>query len=341
TRFRAIAWLLSGAVCVIAPVAKAIPANSTWFARGWQLEDGLPNNNVNALAQTDDGYLWVATITGVARFDGVQFEHIASTNFIAAPNRGVMALLRGHGGTLWLAMDRGAIVNLSPRQTRSFTPADGLPDLIAETMTEMKDGTLWISYLGGAIGSLKNGKYTDVDIQQLPWGPVSSVAQDSRGRIWLARAGQVGTVDKGLFVSAFHFNATEIRLAAARNGGLWICAGRELFFAETNGPPRSVGRMDLAPPSAEPEVIFEDRAGAVWIGLSFAGLFRFDGTRFEKIETPNPEISSLAEDHEGNIWVGTRGGGLSRLRPRAVQLEDNETGLPFTVQSICEDSTGT
>ena len=47
--------------------------NSTWSLRKWQMEEGLPNNMVTALAQTPDGYLWIGTYNGLVRFDGVRF----------------------------------------------------------------------------------------------------------------------------------------------------------------------------------------------------------------------------------------------------------------------------
>src|SRR5204862_6994682 len=88
-------------------------------------------------------------------------------------------------------------------------------------------------------------------------------------------------------------------------------------------------------------VLMEDRNDGVWMGSSFGGLFRYDGTTFEKVPTSHPEILSLLEDREGNIWVGTRGGGLDRLRPRAVRLEAASAGVPFdAVQSVCEDTSG-
>ena len=74
-------------------------------------------------------------------------------------------------------------------------------------------------------------------------------------------------------------------------------------------------------------VMLEDHQGAVWIGTSFSGLFRYDESGFESIQTTHQEILSLAEDREGNLWVGTAGGGLNRIRRRAVTLEGPEAGI--------------
>ena len=81
----------------------------------------------------------------------------------------------------------------------------------------------------------------------------------------------------------------------------------------------------------------------MWLGTSFNGLIRFDGSRFEGNPFPTSArgIATLTEDSEGNLWVGMRAGGLDRIRMRAVQLELEETGLPFEpVQSITEDTNG-
>src|SRR5947209_1187798 len=94
----------------------AVAANATnsgWFARTWQTEDGLPNNNVNGIAQTADGFLWVATPLGLTRFDGVTFDDISLTNFVNNSNRGVSALLTTPDGRLRLQMDRGAILDFN------------------------------------------------------------------------------------------------------------------------------------------------------------------------------------------------------------------------------------
>ena len=49
---------------------------SPWFARVWRADEGLPGNNVTGLAQTTNGYLWIATQKGLARFDGVRMEDV-------------------------------------------------------------------------------------------------------------------------------------------------------------------------------------------------------------------------------------------------------------------------
>ncbi len=112
TPTRRLAWL-AGIFLSAATAVLADGTNVEWLMRPWQTEDGLPDNSVNGLAQTEDGYLWVGTPTGLARFDGIHFENIPLTNVITMPNHGIVTMLRGRHGALWLAMDRGALVRLS------------------------------------------------------------------------------------------------------------------------------------------------------------------------------------------------------------------------------------
>ena len=76
--------LLAG-LLVSASAVPAVTTNSDWAVHTWLSDDGLPNNNVTSLAQTSDGYLWVANEARIARFDGVDFEDFSSR--IIAPDQ--------------------------------------------------------------------------------------------------------------------------------------------------------------------------------------------------------------------------------------------------------------
>src|SRR4051794_26140725 len=86
----------------LVPAITCSGTDSGWFARSWTTEDGLPNNTVNGLAQTADGYLWLGSPSGLARFDGIRFEDFSPTNYIAPPNRGTIAIISSREGGLWL-----------------------------------------------------------------------------------------------------------------------------------------------------------------------------------------------------------------------------------------------
>jgi ligand-binding sensor domain-containing protein/signal transduction histidine kinase len=331
-------WLfLSSAAAVT-----AVETNDNWLVRSWQTDDSLPDNSVAGVAQTPDGYLWVGMPTGLARFDGVRFESFSLTNVIAPPNRGIITMLHGAHGALWLAMDRGGVVYLRGNASRAITQE--LPNFIPYSLAEDREGGLWISYRNGAVYWIRGNHVTSA--AGLPGFPAGSdiceLTADAQGHIWFAKAGRIGQFRNGGFQTLANLEAQPVRLAPAQGGGVWLCAGFHLFQCDGQGTLQNFGEFHPQNSGTTVTVLFEDHEGAVWIGTSFSGLFRHDSAGFETVPTSHQGILSLTEDSEANIWVGTFGGGLDRVRRRAITLVGTEEGLPFSsIQSICEDRDGT
>ena len=339
-------WIFRGvyiaAILLLCRTLTASPANSSWFARAWQTDDGLPNNTVTGVAQTPDGFLWVATTVGLARFDGIRFEELFLTNYVKEPNRGVVTLAKSHSGGLWLVMDRGQVVRLTSGAYQVFTAANGLPERTAEKLTEDGEGAAWVAYRNGTVCRIKDGQVaTFGQAEGVPRGEVQSVATDRDGRVWLASGQQVCRFRDGHFEPVLERGESRIRLAAARSGGVWVCAGHQLLRCLDIGEVKECGEFPAQSAGTEVTVLMEDSAGAVWLGTYYNGLLRYDGTNFETIPTLYRDILSLAEDQEGSLWVGTAGGGLNRIRTRVVDLETEESGLPLSsVQSLSEGKDG-
>ena len=333
--------LLAGLVLSLTAKLSAAEINGNWLARSWQTDDGLPDNSVAGVAQTPDGYLWVGTPTGLARFDGLRFDPLSLTNVIAPPNRGVITMLRSAKGTLWLAMDRGGLICLQGAGSRAFTK--GLPSVIPYNLAEDGEGGCWISYRNGRVYRIKEDQVTIITEQQgLPEGDeFCALTADEKGHVWFAKNGQVGIFENGAFRLLFRLSTLSTRLAPAKGGGIWLCAGPHLFKCDEQGNLKDCGEFRPDSNGPVPTVVLEDHEGAVWIGTSFNGLFRRDASGFEIISTSHKGILSLTEDSEDNIWVGTFGGGLDRIQRRAITLEGAGEGLPFSsIQSICEAQDG-
>jgi len=119
-----------------------------------------------------------------------------------------------------------------------------------------------------------------------------------------------------------------------------VCSGKTLWKLEENGQLNPVGPFDDEPGEPIPFDVIEDRQGAVWMATA-RGLFHHDRNGFDPIPVAHRAVLSLLEDREGNIWAGTQGGGLTRIRPRALELEDTAANLPHgVVQSVCEQTNG-
>ena len=329
----------------------AAGTDDEWLARWWQTEEGLPDNSVNGLAQTSDGYLWVGTPTGLARFDGLQFETIPLTSVISQPNRGIVSMLRGRHHGLWLAMDRGAVVRLSGNTSRAYIK--NLPKFIPNNMAEDAAGDLWIAYHGGSVYRVNEDQATLMDASNgLPSGiDICALTTDNHGRVWFGKSGEVGIYTNGSFHTVCRLQPQPVqmaqqsmRLTTAQDGNIWVCYGFHLYKCGERGIVQDYGEFRPEISGTVATVMLEDHDGYVWIGTSYSGLYRHGPSGFQAVAAvSHTGILSLAEDREGNIWVGTYGGGLNRIRLRAITLEATGTGgLPFpSVESICEASDGT
>jgi len=139
-----------------------------YSSRLWQVDEGLPDNLVQALAQTRDGYLWVGTRDGLARFDGVAFTRYDARNTPTLRNSSITALCTDRHGALWIGTDGGGLLRvdggnetakrrngetaihrfaLSP--SHRFNSTNGLAGDHVRVICEGRDGSLWIGTTTG------------------------------------------------------------------------------------------------------------------------------------------------------------------------------------------------
>jgi signal transduction histidine kinase/ligand-binding sensor domain-containing protein len=313
---------------------------TAWFSRVWRSEDGLTGNTVVGIGQTPDGFLWVATESGLVRFDGVRFHEIASLRDPA------LAFLADRRDRLWLAKATtsggGEVVCWDTDRRRVFGSNDGLPNRGADALVEDSEGTVWIG-AGSSVCGIKDGRCTAFSTEQgVPSGRGKiHLAFDGQGQLWFARRNQIGIYRDGRFRTLLTLNEPCGALHGARSGGVWIGAGRRLLKYRGEGEPQALDALATSRVNVEVTALYEDRGGRLWVGTKGAGLLLYKGTGFDEVALANREILCLAEDREGSLWVGTRGGGLVRVRPRAFEFQAlSSDGSADGVRSLCQDTDG-
>ena len=322
-------------------------ANPAWFTRVWKTDDGLPDNNVEAIAQGSDDYLWVVTSTGLARFDGISFNRFPIENFGARVDSHIRTVLCGRSGVLWMASDDGRVIGLNRDFSSINFPQAGLPTHTPQALAEDGDGALWLGYFGSpwtgyssAVYRVKNNVVTQINGREgLPSGNFHSLISDDSGNIWLAKGRGIYIFRNGQFQRVTNSYVMQC-LAATHTNAVWFVSTTHLFRCNADGVLQDCGAFKN-PSDLDALALLEDHTGAVWIGTDGDGLFRYSKSGFEKIETSHSTILSLAEDREGNIWAVTAGGGLDRVSLSGVQLETLENNQAMTqIQCICQDSRG-
>lgn len=291
------------AFCVCAVLARALsdPAGclaldpsraiTQYVHRAWEIEQGLPQNSVEAIAQSRDGYLWLGTQEGLVRFDGVRFAEIGSDNTPGMIDEFVTALLEDRQGNMWIGTWGGGLARLSGGKVNRLTTADGLASDTILCLYEDATGALWIGTDSGL--SRLTGR-TIVSYRPkdgLPTGAVRSLCGRRQGGLWIGTYGGLGSFDAGAFTTY------------GRQEGL---------------------------PGERIRAVCEDQNGNLWIGMDGAGLCRLDGSGFSRVrEGGKPwkgTVTWIKEDRDKNLWIGTYGTGLRRLgTPTGFETDDRFT----------------
>ena len=314
-------------------------SNSTWFTRVWNTDDGLLNDQVGAIVQTRDNYLWVIPPAGLMRFDGVRFTRFPLEDFTSPNDIRISAALSSRTGVLWIATYGGNVLGLKPDFSTIKIPRTDLPKSRLFALAEDKDGVLWIGF-ANAICRVNDGHIIRFGAKEgIPSGQFHTLICDGEDNIWLAKGNSICVFRDGQFERIA--TVPELRCLTARSTNtVWVAAGTHLWNCDTNGALTDDGAIPgLSRPTEE--VLLEDRTGAVWIGTGDNGLVRYGRYGFERVATSYPSILSLAQDCEGNLWVGTDGGGLDRVSHSVAHLETLENKpIVEQVDSICQDTRG-
>lgn len=312
-------------------------ANSKWFTRVWQMDDGLVDNDINSIVQGPDGYLWLVTPSGLMRFDGVKFSLFPLKYFTGRTAFNIRNIFCGCKGVLWMAFDDGKVVGLNPDFSIVPLQNDILPTRSPIATANDKAGGLWLGY-PDAIYRVRSDEITELTAKGgVPSGTVHALTSDGVGNIWLAKGNQICCFRSGKFHRIASVEGVQC-MATTHTNAVWLVADAHLLSCNVNGTLRDCGAFQR-PSNARAVALMEGHNGSVWIGTHGNGLFCYTQLRFERIKTSQSTILSLAEDHEGDIWVGTGGGGLDRITPRSIELGGPDDGkLNDEVESICQDS---
>ena len=312
----------------------------------WTTEDGLPQNSVNAILQTRDGYLWLGTFGGLARFDGVKFTIFNTGNTPGLKSNRILSLCEARDGRLWLGTETGEVMSFKDGVGQTYTTGDGLPGGYVWALHEDRDGTLWAGTLKG-LARFQDGRFTVYTTRDgLPDDQIWAIHEDQGGRLWLLTDGGLVEFDGEKF--------TTYRPPAGLAKGLWVpsSARREggLWIGTRGGVARfSDGNFSSYPnPASTPEwkmrTMMEDREGTVWISYFEPNIiYRFNNGTFSvyQMTSGGGVIRSMYEDLEGNLWMGSDGDGLIRLKKRRLTTYTTDDGLPSdSVRTITDDGAG-
>jgi signal transduction histidine kinase/ligand-binding sensor domain-containing protein len=296
----------------------------------WSEVDGHPNF-IDALAQTEDGWLWVASRhNGLFRFDGVRFIPYATRDGSRLQNVGISVLRPGPDNTLWIGHGRGGVSVLQNHRLQHILTPDQTGSVF--TITHDADGGTWIASNRG-LYEIRKGVPERLD-QKRGYGGARSeyVMADSQGRVWAADGVSLFRLERGARVfQRVRAVENDPMMIESPDGSVWLVLGKR--FERLSAPAeRWAGARTVRGNTYQSAF---DRNGNLWSGNCPVGVcvlrpdawqntqgFDAMSSREQlagKEQLTGMTILSLLEDREGNVWIGTTGG-LDRLRDQPVHM---------------------
>jgi signal transduction histidine kinase/ligand-binding sensor domain-containing protein len=305
-------------------------------------EDGLPSSTVNVVLQTRNGFLWVGTNGGLARFDGTHFTTIEFSP--QTPTDGLSrALAEGPDGDLWVGTNTGvlripsaALDQFGRLPSTVYHPGSGASDAI-NVLHVGRDGVLWAGTDGG-VYRLERGAFSTV-LQNVS---VSRIEEASSGHLLIITSEGFVEWDGARLVKHPDLPA---RLDIPTNkifhvmedhtGTRWLCTAGGVA-RETRGSIERLQPYGIHV-ALEAYRAYEDPQGNVWLILA-ERLFRATATGYEPVQDIRAKYVYV--DRDGDLWLGSGGDGLIRLKNRIVRMFTTADGLGSNVTTAVLPATG-
>ncbi len=325
-----------------------------YSVKTWTTDDGLPQNSVIAMTQTRDGYLWLGTLRGLARFDGVRFTKFDEDNTPGLNSSRIVRLFEDSKSNLWIGTDTAGVALAKDGRITSVDLGGGSREGRVMSICEGPDGAVWLYTSDGQLGRYVNGQV----VRTWSVGPSTfrSIIMENSGLMWVGMDTNLWGLNA---TAAFNSPALPVEqsppvrqkldfLLASQHGGYWRLSDGHIEKWERNHRVQDLGPY----PWTNTLTVFvtaacEDEQGNLIVGTqgnpSGKGVFWFDAngkaTRISREQgLSSDEILSLTMDREGSLWVGTDGGGLNRVKRQAFDVL--EASKNKVVQSVCEDGLG-
>ncbi|MBV6640844.1 MAG: hypothetical protein KI791_09000, partial [Cyclobacteriaceae bacterium] len=302
----------------------------------WTTENGLPQNSVNDIIQTDDGYIWLATYGGLVRFDGLTFKtfHIGNTRGLES-NR-LKTLLESNSGGLWIGHENGGVSIFKDGLFVTPKALDSLNNEFVEDFCDDLEGNIWIG-TGKGLFNFDNNKLTKFDnTNGLPNNDVVKLFQNPTGGVYATTGGhgysnpalsfahgnQIEVISK--YPISSYFNILDLN----SRGELWLAYQNRIVLYKSGILERTIQYTHKD--GSKVECFNIDRDRNFWLGTN-KGLIMIPANELKgngdvnaavrTFDIPQLEknIRRIHQDQEGNIWVGSDGGGLTMLRKRHVK----------------------
>lgn len=318
----------------------------------WTTDEGLPQNSIDCITQTNDGYIWMGTQEGLVRFDGVRFTVYDKRNTGAIDNNYITALYVDRKDRLWIGTYDGGVIVYSDKKFHAVDTIPFFENAHIRAISEDRNGRLWVAVRSRGVVCIDNGVQQVYDTSRgLTGNEAWTLCEDDRGRMWIGTEEGISIVENGRVHSLTTADGlvSDIvnTLCRGKDETMWVGTNMGMMnvpldLTDTSG--RNIYTVNDGLPDRIVYSIYSDRSDLVWIGtrkgaalLSGGVISSFttdDGLSYE-------HVAAVFVDREKNIWLGTDGGGINVLREGIFSTLTKRQGLPSDIiWSVYEDAGG-
>jgi signal transduction histidine kinase/ligand-binding sensor domain-containing protein/DNA-binding NarL/FixJ family response regulator len=315
----------------------------------WQLERGLEQKSVISVCQTHNGYIWLGTLDGLVRFDGIHFKTFTKENTEQLQDNLIRVLLEDKDNRLWIGTENGGLSCLKNGIFITYSPDvyPGLKNILAIFMD--RKGTLWIGTSGKGITCLKEGIFTTYTNKNgLASNKVHAFHEDEDGNIWIGTSEGISIYNPTAKPVKFKmYNGTNA-LFNKHIKCMYSTKKGELWFGCTDGIYRLKNNTfsHFGKNLTKPGIIslFVDSDQNIWAGTNGSGLVRVKNDRLETFPPGHvlatDFIYAICEDREKNLWIGSSDEGLHRLIDTLFTPYTTREGLSNNIVNCIHEGRG-
>jgi ligand-binding sensor domain-containing protein/signal transduction histidine kinase len=311
-----------------------------YVLRTWTSEQGLPQNSIRPMLQTRDGFLWIGTRGGLARFDGASFVIYKANAPNSIPDDSITGLAEDRDGSLWIS-SAGGLTRYRHGHFHTYSNWSGLPDSSIWRIAADPAGGVW-----AVTRQSKLIHFDGTTMRRYP-SPivprpeeVNALLEDTHGTLWMATFHGLFAFhrDKS-FMGFTHKNGLAgdriFALALDHEGRLWSAGAGGLSRYES-GRFISIPVAGLAVPTLlafDPNV----KDDAIWTGSTGHGLFRLTSQGVQRMRAAqgltSDELWLIYFSRDGSLWLGAANG-LNQLSDGAVTSYGIGEGTPTSTLGL-------
>jgi len=293
-------------------------------------KEGFPSQEVSSIQEDIYGDIWIGLYSkGIFRYDGKKIYKHSGTD-----SEGIRSVFRDKRGDIWFGTFAGGVSRLPADWFSIYNKKNGLADDLAYAIGADESGKMYFGHYGDGVSIHDGEKVTKLTREKgLISNDLSSFLLDSRNNKWFGTflGVTVQSHENNSFKNILHKKEV-LKIYEDKLGDIWFGTSSGVFKYDTL-------KNEIITEYGEEQGfidtwvndIFEDSKGNYWFATDRIGLKKFDGKKFETIDTsnglPNNSIFSITEDSFGNFWFGTDGSGITKYDGTTFTTLTEKDGL--------------